>query len=440
MAQGSTVTANVRGIGFQQGNWRYHPRTRRFELFSEGGGNTWGLDFDRHGNIIAGTNYGERVCLHQVQGGYYVKGFSKHGPLHNPYTYGYFEHATHQGHSGGHVTCGGIVYQGGAYPREYENTYLGANLLSNAVYRSAIEPDGSTFKTRYLDTLLSTDDIWFRPIDCLTGPDGSVFVADWYDQRANHVIPEDTWDRSNGRIWTIVWREKRPVTSAAFDLAGLSSDGLVDLLSHVNAWQRREARRILAERRDPAVLARLRKMIDQQSDERLALEALWALYVSGGWSDSLALELLDNKSADVRTWTVRLVGDDRRPLSPPMRARLLKLADGESSSTVRSQLAATSKRLAAGDALPLVDRLWRCAEDQSDPHIPLLLWWAVEDKALSDSGPILALLAPKETWQLPLVRGTIVERLARRYLAERSEPGDAACATLLSQAPTRKTR
>ena len=46
-AQGSTVTANIRGIEFQQGIWRYHPRTKEFELFAEGGGNTWGIDFDR---------------------------------------------------------------------------------------------------------------------------------------------------------------------------------------------------------------------------------------------------------------------------------------------------------------------------------------------------------------------------------------------------------
>jgi putative membrane-bound dehydrogenase-like protein len=436
-AQGSTVTADVRGIGFQQGIWRYHPRTRRFELFSEGGGNTWGLDFDRHGNVIAGTNYGERICLHQVQGGYYVKGFSKHGPLHNPYTYGYFEHAAHQGHAGGHVTCGGIVYQGGAYPREYENTYLGANLLSNAIYRSAIEPDGSTFKTRYLDTLLSTDDIWFRPIDCLTGPDGSVFVADWYDQRANHVIPEDTWDRSNGRIWKIVTREKPPATADSYDLDRCTSDELVDLLAHSNGWWRREARRILSERRDPAVFGRLRKMIGQGT-EPLALEALWAMYVSGGWSDRIALELLDHPIADVRAWTVRLLGDDRRELPTEIRARLLKLADEEPSASVRSQLAATSKRLIGGDALSLVARLWRRAEDNRDPHIPLLLWWAIEDKAMTDRDAVLALLVQKDTWQLPLVRETIVERLARRYLAERSDAGDGACAALLSMAPARE--
>ena len=51
-AQGSTVTANIRGIEFQQGIWRYHPLSKEFELFAEGGGNTWGLDFDEDGNVL----------------------------------------------------------------------------------------------------------------------------------------------------------------------------------------------------------------------------------------------------------------------------------------------------------------------------------------------------------------------------------------------------
>jgi putative heme-binding domain-containing protein len=434
--QGSTVTADIRGIGFQQGIWRYHPASKRFELFSEGGGNTWGLDFDRHGNAIAGTNWGDALCLHQVQGGYYVKGFTKHGPLHNPYTYGYFDHVKHQGHSGGHVTCGGIVYQGGAYPEAFNGTYVAANLLSNAVYWSAIEPDRSTFKTRYVGTLLETDDIWFRPIDCLTGPDGSVFVADWYDQRANHVIPDDTWDRTNGRIWKIVARGTKP--AGKLDLSKRTSGELVDLLSHANAWYPREARRILSERRDAAVLPRLQTMIDQSADEHLALEALWALYASGGWNDSLALRLLDHANADVRTWTVRFLGDDRRPLPPPIEARLVQLAASEPSPTVRSQLACTSKRLSGADGLPIVAKLLRRSEDQNDLHIPLLLWWAIEDKATSDREQVLDLLSAREAWQLPIVHGTIVERLARRYLAEKSDAGYAACARLLTLAPRRE--
>jgi hypothetical protein len=72
--QGSTVTANIRGIEFQQGVWRYHPPTDAFELFCEGGGNSWGLDFDRVGNLLYSTNYGGYVLLHGVQGGqWYVR-------------------------------------------------------------------------------------------------------------------------------------------------------------------------------------------------------------------------------------------------------------------------------------------------------------------------------------------------------------------------------
>src|SRR5437762_6378226 len=114
--QGSTVTAKVRGIEFQQGVWRYHPRTRRFELFCEGGGNSWGLDFDRHGNLLYSTNVGGFCMLHGIQGGYYWKSFGKHGALHNPYAYGYFDHVPHRNFRGGHVTVGGIVYQGVSFP------------------------------------------------------------------------------------------------------------------------------------------------------------------------------------------------------------------------------------------------------------------------------------------------------------------------------------
>jgi putative membrane-bound dehydrogenase-like protein len=95
-AQGSTATADIRGIGFQQGVWRYHPLTKEFELFAEGGGNTWGVEFDRFGNLFAAGNTVEPL-VHHVQGAYYVKGFGKHGPLHNPHAYGYFQPVQHHG-------------------------------------------------------------------------------------------------------------------------------------------------------------------------------------------------------------------------------------------------------------------------------------------------------------------------------------------------------
>src|SRR5437867_4516847 len=173
--QGSTVTAKIRGIESQQGVWRYHPRTRKFELFCEGGGNSWGLDFDRYGNLLYSTNYGGFILLHGVQGGYYWKLFGKHGALHNPHAYGYFDHAPYRGFQGGHVTCGGVLYRGGAFPESFNDVYIAGNLLSNVVNWHIMERKGSSFAARHGGTLLTANDSWFRPIDCVVGPDGALY-------------------------------------------------------------------------------------------------------------------------------------------------------------------------------------------------------------------------------------------------------------------------
>ena len=75
--------------------WRYHPETRRYEVFAEGGGNAFGVEIDRKGRIYSGHNGGDTRGFHYVQGGYYRKGFDKHGPLSNPYTFGYFDAMKH---------------------------------------------------------------------------------------------------------------------------------------------------------------------------------------------------------------------------------------------------------------------------------------------------------------------------------------------------------
>ncbi len=97
-AQGSTVTARVHKPGsaeppvhsMGQLIWRYHPETRQYEVFAEGGGNAFGVEIDRKGRIFSGHNGGNTRGFHYVQGGYLLKGFDKHGPLSNPYAFGYF--------------------------------------------------------------------------------------------------------------------------------------------------------------------------------------------------------------------------------------------------------------------------------------------------------------------------------------------------------------
>ena len=435
-AQGSTVTANIRGIEFQQGIWRYHPLTKEFELFAEGGGNTWGVDFDRHGQLIAGTNFGGVAGLHQVQGAYYVKNFGKHGALHNPYAFGYFDHMPYSEpqhiQQGEHIMAGGVLYQGGAFPEQYNDRYITCAVLHRAIYWHNIEPTGSSFKTGWGGKLVTTDDTWFRPIDLSIGPDGSVFIADWYDVRANHVDPHDTWDRSNGRIYKL-----EPVglkNAVPEDLAKKSSQQLVELLAHDNVWYRRQARGILAERRDENAYEALTQLALNSDSERTALEAVWTLHASGGLDEQLSEKLLDHASPHVRAWTIRLLGDEKT-VSSSIQSRLIALASTDPSPTVRNQLACTSKRLPVSDALPILRNLLARSEDVTDPQIPMLLWWAVEAKATEDRQAVLATLDEAAVWKLPLVSQFITERLARRFAAAGDTAGLIACAAMLRKAP-----
>jgi putative membrane-bound dehydrogenase-like protein len=440
-AQGSTVTANIRGIEFQQGIWRYHPITKEFELFAEGGGNTWGVDFDRGGNIIAGTNWGGQAMLHQVQGGYYVKGFAKHGPLHNPYTFGYFDHIPYTGFKGGHVTCGGVLYTGGVFPEKYRDQYIAANLLSNAIYWHQLERNGSSFKAKFGGDLVTTDNKTFRPVDCLVGPDGALYIADWCDKRANHVDPVDNWDRTKGRIYKLQYvgdsasRERqRPEDLKNKPLSKRTSKELVGLLSHPNDWYRREARRILAERRDASVMPFLKQIL-LENKEQLALEALWALYVSGGFRDELVEKLLDHPNEDVRAWTVRLLCHTN-DIAASIFFRLTQVAAKDPSPVVRSQLACSARRLRGSPCLSIVNELLCRSEDINDPHIPLLLWWAIESKAVSDRDLIekCIVLFPDARTQ-PMLEHHILNRLARRYMAEGTDDSYAVCAHLLAYGP-----
>ncbi len=356
-----------------------------------------------------------------VQGGYYWKGFAKHGPLHNPRTYGYFDAIAYDGPKrGGHVTPGGIIYKGDAYPPAFRGAFIGGNLLSNTVYWHDLRPDGSTFRGKHGGTLIDARDPWFRPIDLTHGPDGCVYVVDWYDRRASHLDPRDTWDKTNGRIYRVVYGERKKLTP--FDLGKLSTDALIDLRTSANDWQAETARRILAERRDPSAIGRLKSLLGEDRDEVVALRDLWALHVSGGLDDATALELLAHPMASVRRWTVRLVGDDHR-MNSSLAASLRHLAETDPDPLVRSQLASSCQRWPAAEAFPIIDALLSRSEDAKDPHIPLLLWWACESHLSHDHFAAVNHVIQPDFLGRRLVRAAVVERLAR-WLISTGDPHD----------------
>ncbi len=334
------------------------------------------------------------------------------------------------------MTAGGVVYHGGSYPSQYTGQYIGANLLSNSVQVHSLEPNGSTFKNEYTHDLLNANDPWFRPVDCALGPDGSVFIADWHDKRATHVDPKDDWDRSNGRIVKIEADGTEPV--ALFDLREKSSAELVEMLNHPNHWYRRKSNRLLAERKDETVIPGLRSALEDPSNES-PLEELWALYVSGGFNEEIGLNLLDHSNEYIRAWTVRFLGDERERSSEVVE-RLIHLAEIEPSGVVRSQVASNCKRVTGEQMLSILKNLLERNEDAEDPFIPLLLWWALEDKAASHSTDVVTLFSEPGFWDEPIVEGTIVERLARRYTADPTDSNLKAAESLFSLAPDDESR
>ncbi|MBI3465659.1 MAG: c-type cytochrome, partial [Planctomycetes bacterium] len=371
--------------------------------------------------------------FHYIQGGYFQKGFDKHGALSNPFTFGYFLPMAH--HKAPRFTHTFVIYEGAALPEQYRGQLFGVFPLQSQVVRSVVETDRASFKTHDLPALLTTTDSWCRPVDIQVGPDGAMYVADLYEQRIDHSSHyQGRVDRSTGRIYRI--RAKDAKHAAPFDLAKLSSPELIELLKHENKWHRQTALRLLADRRDASIVPELRRVLEASTGQT-ALEALWAIHLSGGLSNELALRTLDHSDPFVRLWTVRLLCDERS-VAPPVALKLAELAGHEPNLEARVQLACSARRLPVADSLPIVRRLLARDEDVADIYQPLSIWWAIEAHANEHRDQVLAMFSDRAVWELPLVQEHILPRLMRRYAATGARKDLLTCARLLELAPTQE--
>ena len=439
-AVGSTVTTEIMRPGLDtvplqrivgQGIWRYHPESRRFEMFSEGGGNTFGVELDDQGRIFSGHNGGDTRGFSYLQGAYEMKGFQKHGPLSNPYAFGFFPPMPSDNPIPrfSHTL---VIYGGGALP-SFSGRLLAIDPLHGKLIACALNHERSAYRTADLQPLLVSDDPCFRPVDIKVGPDGALYLADWYDQQINHYRnSEGHINPGLGRIYRLSSSAAAPLP--AFDLSRLTSLQLVEQLRNANRWFRQTALRVLGDRRDATIVPALRRLLDGAHGQ-FALEVLWALNLSGGLDDATTTAALAHPEAQVRAWAVRLRGDEGH-LPPAIAARMRELAVTEPEVEVRAQLASTSKRLPAADGLPIVAALMRHDDDADDPRLPLLVWWAIEAKADSDRDAVLALLDDPACWARPMVRSQLLARLMRRYAAAGTRRDLLTCARLLAKAPS----
>ncbi len=435
-AQGSTVSGSVRRYGSKeipkrsmgQAIWRYHPITRQYEIFAEGGGNAFSVAFNDEGEVFSGHNGGDTRGFHYLQDAYYRKGFNKHGGLSNPNTFGYLDPMKHPPIQ--RFTHAMLMTDGTAFGSSMPSSMLAVDPLHGKLIQSQLLEAGSTFETKDIADTVASDDKWFRPVAIQDGPDGAAYVCDWYDFQVAHLYAHvGKMDRDHGRVYRLKPDNAPAVEKWEPSLANRGDrDAARFLLAHLNhpyRWQRWRARELIA--RHP-LREELRMELEQGIEKggQTGLEYLWTAHACGWIEDSilsssnesLSLDkLLSNSNPAIRAWTIRLICDDRR-ISGTSLPAMLKLASVEKNIKVLCQIASSAKRLNGEDALSLVSALLARELPEEDLALPLLIWWAIEPHSGSSDLVLSKLQLDERFWNSSLGKQRIAPNLIELWAKE----------------------
>ncbi|HJT36546.1 MAG TPA: PVC-type heme-binding CxxCH protein [Pirellulales bacterium] len=415
---GKPGTPDTRRVPINAGIWRYHPTRHEFEVFAHGTSNPWGLDFNDQGQALL------TACViphlyHVVQGGRYQRQAGQHF---NPYTYADIQTIAlhrhwvgdnpHAGNNrsdsagGGHAHAGAMIYLGGSWPERYRNQLFMNNIHGARLNQDNLTAKGSGYIGDRAPDFLLANDAWSQIINLQYGPDGQMYMIDWYDKNQCHHHDVNGHDRTNGRIFKVSYKNAQPVT---VDLRKKTDAELVELLVHHNEWFVRHARRILQERGAKGVRGSLAKLAFEHADASRRLRGLWALHATGGLSDSEITRGLRDRDAYVRGWTIQLALEKRQPSDQTL-ALLAKLAAADASPVVWLYLASAADRLSLDERLPILRHLLSHSEDSDDHNLPLMDWYAAEPIVEHDVSQAAALL---DVCEIPLVRRFLVRRMAQ---------------------------
>jgi len=433
---GAPGTPDDKRVPINAGIWRYHPTKRTFEVFAHGTSNPWGFDFNDRGQSFL------TACViphlwHVIQGGRYQR---QAGPHFNPYTYDdiktiakhrhYVGGNPHGGNGrsdsagGGHAHAGAMIYLGGSWPEKYRDQIFMNNIHGARINQDALQAEGSGYSGDRAPDFLLANDIWSQIIYLTYGPDGGVYMIDWYDKNQCHHHDVNAHDRANGRVFKITYSgadapQQTPTTLADFqgDLKKATNDQLVALQLHTNDWYVRHARRILQERAaakphvldgTPALTA-LEKLSLDHADDTRQLRGMWALHAVGADDYSRTFKALKSSSPYVRGWAVQLVCEEGK-ICASCQKWLEDLAAQDPSPIVRKYLASAAQRLPLAGRVALIKALTAHSEDAADHNLPLLYWYAAESLVPDRIDDALAVLAGAK---IPLVRDFLIRRLAQ---------------------------
>ncbi len=408
------------------GIWRYHPTRHEFQVFAEGTSNPWGVDFNDRGQAFC------TACViphlyHIIQGARYQRQAGQHF---NPYTFDDIKTIALHRHwvgsqwnnadrgrsnelGGGHAHAGAMIYLGGAWPAKYRDQIFMNNIHGNRINQDRLIADRSGYVGNSAPDFILTGDQWSQILNLRYGPDGQVWMIDWYDMQQCHHREIDIHDRSNGRIYRVAQDGVQPVK---VDLTKQTDEQLVRHQLDQNDWYVRHARKVLQARAaagklSPAAREALVKILHENADDTRRLRALWALHVTGGLPESVVEGALHDDSAFVRGWTIQLLFDNpRHAVSPALLAMLRERAEQDASPVVRRYIASALQQVPLESRWEILSLLITHSEDAADHNLPLLYWYAMEPLADVDSrrALTLALAAGKH---IPLLAEYMIRRI-----------------------------
>ena len=311
---------------FPQGVYRFDPNGENFEYLASSSNNTWGLGFSEDNNVFISTANNTHAAYYSIPAKYLQRNLpdAAEGEVSPPFSIQpiqkidghYNAHAMTPNLRqvdvvGGFTSAAGIrMYTARDFPKEYWNriafvTEPTVRLTHNAI----LEPNGAGFKEKDGWNLLASSDEWFGPVQAEVGPDGAVWIADWYNFIIQHnvfverqapsrmVLPFEDQphgqgnafesalrDTNHGRIYRVVYKDAKPYEPIQLSID--DPNGLVDALKNDNMFWRMTAQRLLVESGNQTVAKDLYGIIkDFETDEiglnSPAVHALWTLHGLG---------------------------------------------------------------------------------------------------------------------------------------------------------------
>ena len=311
-------------LHMQSGNtYRFRPDGTAIEQYSWGQVNPFGLSFDPLGNLYSADCHSSAVTL-LLREGYYQSFGKPHDGL------GFAPEITHIDHGGTGIA--GVVYSTlPTFPPEYRDVLFVGNVITNRVHCDRLKWTGSTPIVTKVENFLTSDDPWFRPVDLQPGPDGALYVADFYNCIIGHYevpLTHPKRDRERGRIWRIVYKgrpHERPSVERKHsmpDLPALDAASLFELLADSNQTVRVLATNYLVDHFPKEAAAMSSKLLSKDlagssqddlhptPESTQACHAVWLLQRTSGISEPIGRKLFaTSEPANVQVHAAKALGE-----------------------------------------------------------------------------------------------------------------------------------